>query len=292
MKSSTKIVGRYAPSPSGEQHLGNLRTALLAWLHARLQQGQFLVRMEDLDTPRSVPGSDKQILEDLEWIGLEWDGPVEYQSERTDLYQSSLNALVIQQLVYPCFCSRKDIQRAASAPHGVEGVYPGTCAALSSDEVVEKRQHKDPALRLRTGPKLAMDCGDFVIKRADGLFAYQLAVVVDDLDQKVSEVIRGADLASSTSRQIYLATLLSPAAPLIAYSHAPLMFDAEGVRMSKRFGSESAVNYRAKGGQAEQLVGELLFGLGLLDQPQPISCQDALAEVSLDQLQSKLKLNG
>lgn len=291
MSATPQIVGRYAPSPTGEQHLGNLRTALLAWLHARLQGGRFLVRMEDLDTPRTVAGSDLQILKDLEWLGLDWDGEVVYQSQRTELYQAALNELATQRLLYPCFCSRKDIQQAASAPHAKSGVYPGTCAALNSEQVLEKRKLKDPAIRVRVGPDLMQNCGDFVVKRADGLFAYQLAVVVDDLDQGVTEVVRGGDLASSTDRQKYLAGLLQPAAPHIRYLHSPLMLDANGARMAKRDGSMSASNHRTRQDGAEVLLGELMFGLGLLDRPSPLSASSLLLELSLESVEAVLSLD-
>lgn len=291
MQAKNEIVGRYAPSPSGDQHLGNLRTALLAWLHTRLQNGYFIVRMEDLDTPRTVQGSDIQILKDLEWLGIDWDGEVVYQSQRTNLYEAALKSLIKQQLVYPCFCSRKDIQQAASAPHLQGAVYPGNCAALNSDEVTARRQDKDPALRLRVSPQLAQSCGDFIIKRADGLFAYQLAVVVDDLEQGVSEVIRGDDLANCTERQQYLAGLLQPALKPMSYLHCPLLHDENGQRLSKRYGPVSARNYRADGVSAQQLIGELMHGIGLLDKSEPISTSDLLQELSLDQVRAVLSID-
>ncbi|MFT5572441.1 MAG: glutamyl-tRNA synthetase [Cryomorphaceae bacterium] len=288
MANKQKVVGRYAPSPSGDQHLGNLRTALLAWLHARLQGGEFLLRMEDIDTPRNVRGSAEKILRDIEWLGLDWDGKVSYQSQRLAAYQAALNALVFQQLVYPCFCSRKDIRLAASAPHGKGPIYPGICAALTSEEVVQKREGKEPALRLRVSPNLLESCGDFVIKRADGLFAYQLAVVVDDLDQAVTEVVRGCDLMSSTQRQIYLAQLLQPNHGRIKYLHAPLMIDALGARMSKRFGSYSVNDYKEAGGSSDELVGELAFGLGLIDNEHALSATELLAQTSLKDVSAVL----
>jgi glutamyl-tRNA synthetase len=288
MVNKQKIVGRYAPSPSGDQHLGNLRTALLAWLHARLQGGEFLVRMEDIDTPRNVEGSAEQILQDLEWLGLDWDGDVMYQSQRLGAYQAALNALALQQLVYPCFCSRKDIRLASSAPHGTGPIYPGTCSALSSEDVVQKRANKEPALRLRVSPSLVDTCGDFVIKRADGLFAYQLAVVVDDLDQGVTEVVRGCDLLSSTQRQLYLAQLLHPNNVRIKYLHAPLMIDDLGERMSKRYGSYSAKDYKKAGGTADELVGELAFGLGLIDHDHALSAKDLLTLAKLEDVSAVL----
>lgn len=269
-------VGRYAPSPTGDLHLGNLRTALLAWLDARKNKGQFLLRMEDLDTPRAVVGSADKILFDLEWLGLDWDGGVVYQSHRQARYLQALEHLSSLGLTYPCFCSRKDIQLAASAPHASLGVYPGTCSMLSSAEQEQKTQQKPPAIRLKVNPDLAKECGDFVVRRADQLFAYQLAVVVDDIDQGVTDVVRGEDLLESTNRQKYLAKQLNPDYPAISYHHVPLMLDASGKRMAKRDGSESAEQWRHSGRTAEQLIGKLAYDLGLLEFNQAITSQELL----------------
>ena len=274
MLENTSIVGRYAPSPTGELHLGNLRTAVLAWLHARLQGGTFLLRMEDIDLPRVVSGSADQILRDLEWLGLDWDGEVIYQSQRLEYYQTALAELDRQGVIYPCFCSRKDIRKAGSAPHREVNetpskiIYPGTCRQLSLAQRKDKRKHKHPALRLRVDDDLEEQCGDFVVKRADDLFAYQLVVVVDDLAQGVNQVVRGADLADSTARQQYLATLLSrqnaSKSSSIAYFHTPLMCDENGQRMSKRDGSLSISAWRDQGNsQPERLLATLLQSLGL-----------------------------
>lgn len=284
MMDKLPIVGRYAPSPTGAQHLGNLRTALLAWLHARLQDGRFLVRMEDLDTPRTVAGSAAQILRDLEWLGIDWDGDVVYQSQRQQLYQDALDSLDRLDMLFPCFCSRKDIAAASSAPHHAHGVYPGTCAALSPTVVALKQQHKAPAIRLRVSPALQTSCGDFVVKRADQLFAYQLAVVVDDLEQQVTHVVRGEDLADSVARQQYLAALLAPTTMPICYLHTPLMCDAQGQRMAKRDGSDSLAQWRLGDGTAEQLVAALIQGLALVDHTEPISAQDLVRSTSLERL--------
>ena len=275
-----KVIGRYAPSPTGALHLGNLRTALLAWLQVRTQGGVFLLRMEDLDLPRVVKGSDKQILHDLEWLGIDWDGEVVYQSQRTDLYQDALNRLSEMELTYPCFCSRKDIQQAASAPHVAPGVYPNVCRDLSKEQCEEKSLSKAPAIRCKVQGDLVNSCGDFVIKRADGLFAYQLAVVVDDLDQGVNQVLRGKDLYDSTPRQRYLASLLEPNKEEINYTHVPLMLDSEGVRLSKRDGSLSVSSYRSKGITPDLLRGELVYGLGWIDQIRTISMDEIMKLVT------------
>lgn len=297
------VIGRYAPSPTGAQHLGNIRTALLAWLGARLQGGQFIVRIEDLDTTRVIDGSADQILRDLEWLGLDWDGPVVFQSERSELYQSALEKLSSLELVYPCFCSRKDIQMALSAPHNSQTVYPGTCARLSKPEIEQHRSAKVGALRLRVGTheiefhdwslgpqkqNLAVEVGDFVIKRADGLFAYQLAVMVDDLAQGVTEVVRGADLLGSTARQIYLATKLGENINIPNYRHVPLMVDSEGRRMAKRDGSDSIAAWQENGEYAEQLVASLIYGLGMIDSDEPRSPQEMLSMITYETYHASL----
>ena len=282
MNAQPSIVGRYAPSPTGALHLGNLRTALLAWLSARSQNGQFLLRMEDLDTPRVVPGSADQILKDLEWLGLDWDGPVMYQSARIDDYQYAMDKLSRRRLVYPCFCSRKEILQVSSAPHGNTSVYRGTCRGLSLEEQKKKAQQKSPSYRIIASDDLLSEVGDFVIKRADGLFAYQLAVVVDDLEQGVTEVVRGADLISSTSRQLYLADQLEIAKEPIKYFHAPLMLDPQGQRMSKRDGSESLSSWRASGKDANELLAYFAKSLGMTLKPQRISLSELLEITNID----------
>ena len=295
---NNSVIGRYAPSPTGDLHLGNLRTALLAWLHARVQGGQFLLRMEDLDQPRVVGGSADQILRDLEWLGLDWDGGVVYQSDRLNLYQDALDQLSSDNLVYPCFCSRKDIQQAISAPHSQFSLYPGTCANLSSEEQRQKQQLKAPSLRVRVGDNavsfndgclgvnketLKDSCGDFVIKRADGLFAYQLAVIVDDIDQEITDVVRGEDLLDSTARQIYLAKQLG-AQTQINYWHVPLLLDDDGNRMSKRDGSQSILQWREQGKDASQLIAHLASSVNLIDQADSITARQLLDEISVDML--------
>jgi len=280
MSSSSTPIGRYAPSPTGDLHFGNLRTALVCWLHARLQDGKFLLRMEDIDTPRVVVGSADKILRDLEWLGLDWDGKIEVQSENLLAYHQALELLAEQKLTYRCFCSRKDIQQAASAPHAYMALYPGTCRHLSDQECLEKSKVKQPALRLKVSGELASQCGDFVVRRADKLVAYQLAVVVDDIAQGVTQVVRGADLIDSTPRQLYLAQLLAPNSTPIEYFHVPLMLDESGKRMAKRDGSRSVDQWRAQGRSAPELVGFLAHSLGLAASAEPIDAQQLLAELA------------
>ena len=241
-------AGRFAPSPTGVLHLGNLRTALLAWLFARSAGSRFLVRMEDLDTGRVRPGLAEQQLADLVAVGLDWDGPVVAQSGRHSLYDAALAVLQEQRLVYECYCTRAEIREAASAAHGPlpEGAYPGTCLRLSAAQLAEKRgSGRPPALRVRAGgASVAFDdrllgrisgvVDDFVVRRGDGAFAYNLAVVVDDAEQRVEEVVRGSDLADSTPRQLWLARALGLPEP--SHAHVPLVLGPDGTRLAKRHG--------------------------------------------------------
>jgi glutamyl-tRNA synthetase len=236
------LTGRFAPSPTGTLHLGNLRTALLAWLFARSAGSRFLVRMEDLDTARVREGAAEEQLADLAAVGVDWDGEVVFQSERVELYAAALERLD----VYECFCTRAEIRAAASAPHGPVRAYPGTCLRLSAAERAARRASgRPPALRVRAGgarvafeDRLHGRCSgmvdDFVVRRGDGAFAYNLAVVVDDADQGVEEVVRGDDLLDSTPRQLYLARALGVPEP--RYAHVPLVVGPDGARLAKRHG--------------------------------------------------------
>jgi glutamyl-tRNA synthetase len=237
------VKGRFAPSPTGVLHLGNLRTALLAWLFARSAGSAFVVRVEDLDSGRVRPGLAEQQLADLAAIGLDWDGPVWVQSTRLEAYEDALACLP----VYECFCTRAEIREAASAAHGPVGVYPGTCLGLSdADRAARRAAGREPALRVRADATvvefsdrlLGSQSGvvdDFVVRRNDGAFAYNLAVVVDDAAQGIEEVVRGADLLDSTARQIWLGRALGY--PDLAYAHVPLVVNAEGRRLAKRDGA-------------------------------------------------------
>jgi glutamyl-Q tRNA(Asp) synthetase len=236
--------GRFAPSPTGPLHFGSLVAALGSFLDARRQEGEWLVRIEDLDRPREVPGAADQMLRTLEAFGLEWDGAVEYQSRREAAYLESLSALEHTGLLYACGCSRKDIRlRGRRGPEGP--IYPGTCRGGLPPGC------KRRALRVRTaaGPMavedrvqgtvvqdLERDAGDFVVHRADGQFAYQLAVVVDDASQGVTDIVRGADLLLSTPRQVYLQRILELPSP--RYAHLPLAVDAQGRKLSKQYASQ------------------------------------------------------
>lgn len=239
-----KTIGRFAPTPSGPLHLGSLVAALGSYLQAKSQQGQWLLRIEDLDPPREVPGAADAILHTLEMHGLHWDGVVCYQSQRQDAYQAAVDTLASQNLIYPCRCSRKLLQQQArSGPFGL--IYPGTCR-----DTIGFNSARPDALRIRTpaepvgfddlrvGPyqqRLQTELGDFVIKRADGLFAYQLAVVVDDFHQGVTEIVRGEDLLDNTPRQVYLQQRLGFLTP--QYLHLPLATDASGQKLCKATGA-------------------------------------------------------
>jgi glutamyl-tRNA synthetase len=246
LTSTATTDGRFAPSPSGPLHLGSLRTALVAWLFARSQSARFLVRIEDLDPQRSRPEFERRQLDDLRVLGLDWDEAPVRQSERMPLYEDALARLEAQGRLYPCFCTRAEIREAASAPHDAlpGGGYPGTCRALGEAERKRRCAAGRPfALRVRAhservefDDRLRGRCGavvdDFVVRRADGVPGYQLAVVVDDGAQGVGEVVRGDDLLDSTPRQILLARLLGLPVPRSA--HVPLVFGTDGVRMAKR----------------------------------------------------------
>ena len=270
-------------------HLGNARTALLAWLSARAGGGALAMRVEDLDGPRVRPGLERRILEELAWLGLDWDegpdvgGPCApyRQSERARLYAAALDALRAADLVYPCFCSRKEIAAASQAPHGPgdEVRYPGTCRRLSPAERARRGESRLPAWRFRVPEgragqvevedrvhgrvrfDVAADVGDFVVMRADGVAAYQLAVVVDDAAMRVSEVVRGDDLLPSTARQLLLYRALDLAAP--RFAHVPLVVGEDGERLAKRHGALSVGELRERGADLRAVVGLLAQLCGL-----------------------------
>jgi glutamyl-tRNA synthetase len=266
--------GRFAPSPTGSLHLGNLRTALLAWLFARARGARFLVRMEDLDRGRVRRHFEEEQLADLRALGLDWDGEVERQSERLEGYAAATAALEADGLLYPCWCTRAEIRAAASAPHGErpEGAYPGTCRELAAAErAARAASGRPPALRLRAddvevsfadevlGPQRGR-VDDFVVRRNDGVPAYHLAVVVDDAAQGIGEVVRGADLLSSTARQLLLVRLLGLEAP--RHAHVPLVLGPDGSRLAKRHGP---VTLAERPEPPARVVGLLAETLGMAE---------------------------
>jgi glutamyl-Q tRNA(Asp) synthetase len=281
-------IGRFAPSPTGPLHLGSLVAACGSYFMARRAGGLWLMRMEDLDLPRVVPGMGDDILRTLEALGFEWDGEVVRQSSRTAAYEAALDELARQGKVYPCSCSRAEIVRIGSAPHGREGElrYPGSCRnGLPPGRTPRalRLRVRDELIRFVDGvageisENLAESCGDFVVRRADGLFAYQLAVVVDDAAAGVNQVVRGADLLSSTPRQIYLQRLLGIPTP--AYFHLPLVAGPNGAKLSKRDNAISLAGGRdleREGGGL--LVAALRFlGQNPLSSLTTASCREILA---------------
>lgn len=278
---TTMTVGRFAPSPTGPLHTGSLVAAVGSYAMAKRPGGLWLLRMEDLDTPRVVPGMADDILRTLEALGFAWDGEVIRQSDRTDAYQSALGRLLASGDVYPCGCSRAEIARAATAPHDGEGevAYPNLCRrGLPPGKEARSYRVKVPAEPIifhdlimgEKGYDLARVCGDFVVKRADGLFAYQLAVVVDDAAQGVNQVVRGADLLSSTPRQILLQRLLGHDTPV--YAHLPLVTGPGGAKLSKR---DHAVSLSAGRDLTAEGGALLLAALRFLGQHPPRSLAGA-----------------
>ncbi len=271
--------GRFAPSPTGPLHLGSLVAAVGSYLQAKSRQGQWLVRIEDLDPPREIPGAADAILRTLERYGLYWDKTVTYQSQRHNAYAAALDELTRQGVLYPCDCSRKEVAATGRAgPYGM--IYSGRCrahhkAGTTSRSALRVRVHDQPivfedALRGRVSQQLAQEVGDFVVRRADGLFAYQLAVVVDDAAQGITEVVRGSDLLDNTPRQIHLQQLLKYPTP--RYCHLPLVLNTKGEKLSKQSGAKSIENH-----PPQTLILEIL---NLLNQTPPT----ALKEASLDEL--------
>ena len=283
-------MGRLAPSPTGAQHVGNARTYLIAWLSARARGGRVVLRVEDIDSPRVKPKAAEGLLEDLRWLGLDWDeGPV-VQTQRLPLYESALRRLREQELVYPCTCTRGDIERAASAPHQEhEGpVYPGTCAGRrAADAAALAGRVHAWRFRLPTGDVSFTDGfrgptridlhevgGDFVVWTAAGTPAYQLAVVVDDADLGVTEVVRGDDLVPSTPRQLLLYEALGLRPP--AFVHVPLVVGPDGRRLAKRHGDTRLATLRAAGVRPERLLGLLAWSCGWLDRVEAVTARDLL----------------
>ncbi|WP_094603971.1 Glutamate--tRNA ligase 1 [Sporomusa silvacetica DSM 10669] len=297
--------GRFAPSPTGEIHLGNAWTALLAWLQVRAAGGTMVLRVEDLDPDRSRTEYGEKLMVDMKWLGLDWDeGPdvggyyAPYcQAERRGLYQAALERLTAAGLVYPCYCTRAEL--AASAPHGGENerVYAGICRRRKLDDARQVIRH--PALRLAVPPgeicfsdlhagfrsqDISREIGDFIMRRSDGIHAYQLAVVVDDAAMNITHVLRGDDLLSSTPRQLLLYRLLGLKAPV--FTHVPLLIDQEGHRLSKRQQALSIAVLRERGVKAESIIGYLAWKAGLLERCQQVKASELIAGFAVDKLPS------
>ena len=299
--SPAPLVGRFAPSPTGRMHAGNIFAALVAWLVAKSQGGRMVLRVEDLDRERSKPHFISDVQRDFETLGLTWDEGPYFQHDRDEAYRAAFDALVARDLVYPCFCTRADLH-AASAPHrGEKPVYPGTCRLLSADERATRAAAtgRMPAERLIVpdrvyglddlvqGPytqNLAHECGDFLIRRSDGAFAYQLAVVVDDAEQGVNSVVRGMDLLCSTPQQIYLQELLD--LPGAAYAHVPLIVGERDRRLSKRDRDAALDELLACFKTPAAIIGHIAGLTGLAPNTDPITPEELLPLFSVDQLKS------
>lgn len=298
------IVGRFAPSPSGRMHLGNAFSCLLAWLSVRSTGGRLILRQEDLDPQRCSREKAALVEEDLRWLGLDWDeggsqgGDTYFQSARGAHYRDCLERLETQGLLYSCFCSRGQLH-AANAPHASDGalLYAGTCRNLSPEQRQAMARTRRPAQRIRVpervisftdglqGPyseNLSTDCGDFILRRSDGVYAYQLAVVVDDALMGVNQVVRGRDLLSSTPRQLWLQERLGFAHP--TYYHVPLLLSGDGRRLSKRDGDLDLGAIRASGVTPESVVGRLAFWAGLLEREEPILPRELAADFSWERV--------
>ena len=289
------VVGRFAPSPSGRMHLGNIFAALLAWVSARAAGGEFVLRIEDLDPERSHAEYADAIRDDLRWLGLQWDREMPLQSTRTPVYAEFFVRLRAMGLLYPCFCSRSELH-AASAPHASDGslLYAGTCRGLTDAQM--KAQNRPPSWRIRVpeecvachdgvygevSQNLQRECGDFILRRSDGVYAYQLAVVCDDALGGITQVVRGRDLLSSTPRQIWLCRMLGFEPP--EYYHVPLLIAPDGRRLSKRERDMDLSRLRERF-RPEALIGRLAFLSGLAPFQEPISAAELAQEFSWENL--------
>ncbi len=279
MAASKPVRTRFAPSPTGDLHLGSAWTALASWAFARAAGGRTVLRVEDIDRPRVVKGSAERILEDLAWLGLDWDEGPSFQSSRTSIYEAALARLDAMGLTYPCDCSRAEIARAASAPHageeGRETIYPGTCRNAPRERAFKR----PPAIRLRVPESsrvvfedaihgrveedVATTVGDFVLRRGDGVFAYQLVVAIDDAEMGITHVVRADDLLASTARQVLLMRLLGHV-DVPSYVHVPLVVGPDGDRLAKRAGGTTVRELAALGVGREEMVATLAHGLGLV----------------------------
>ena len=289
------VVGRFAPTPSGRMHLGNVFAALIAWLSVRSQEGELVLRMEDLDTQRTSDEFAAALRDDLEWLGLTWDRETPPQSSRAEVYDRYFERLREQELLYPCYCTRSQLH-SVNAPHLSDGtyVYPGTCRQLTD---VQRRQfNRKPAWRVIVPDRvwhftdlvqgeqslnLAAQCGDMVVRRADDVYVYQLAVTVDDGEAGVTEVVRGMDLLSSAPRQLYLQELFGFSHPV--YAHVPMLLAPDGRRLSKR-DRDLDLGILRRRVTAEQLIGSLAHASGLIDRKEPVSAAELVREFCWDKL--------
>ena len=292
---SRPVVGRFAPTPSGRMHLGNVFAGLISWLSVKARDGEWVLRMEDLDTQRTSAEFAQVLRQDLLWLGLPWDRETEPQSRRAPVYDRYFDRLRDLGLLYPCYCTRSQLH-SVNAPHLSDGtyVYPGTCRNLT-----QPPEGRLPAWRVLVPDRvftvadkcqghyemnLASECGDFVVRRADGVYVYQLAVTVDDGEAGVTEVVRGMDLLSSAPRQMYLQEVLGFAQP--EYGHVPMLLAPDGRRLSNR-DKDLDLGYLRTTMSPETLIGSLAFAAGLIDQKTAISAKELAAEFSWDKLKKE-----
>ena len=293
-----KAVGRFAPTPSGRMHLGNVFAALIAWLSVRSQDGEMVLRMEDLDTQRTSAEFAEILREDLTWLGLNWDRETPPQSQRTSVYDTYFEKLNAMGLLYPCYCTRSQLH-SVNAPHLSDGtyVYPGTCRNLTEDQravfdrkpawrvmVPDRVWNVEDKIQGHYACNLATDCGDMVVRRADGVYVYQLAVTVDDGEAGVTEVVRGMDLLSSAPRQMYLQELFGFSHPV--YAHVPMLLAPDGRRLSKR-DRDLDLGVLRQRLTPETLVGILAHAAGLIDLETPISAEELAKEFAWEKLQGE-----
>ena len=297
------VVGRLAPTPSAGIHVGNVFSCLVAWLAARSAGGRVLLRIEDVDKPRCKQTFIDGILRDLDTLGITWDNAdIMYQSMRSEAYDAAFEKLRSLDVLYPCFCSRADLH-VASAPHvGEHYIYAGTCRELSADEIAERTLRRSPAYRLRVpddvvcitdeiqgtySQNLAGECGDYVLRRSDGIYSYQLAVVVDDLEQGVNQVVRGLDLLECAPQQSYLRGLLCPDAADIEYAHIPMIVDSNGRRLAKRDRDMSLPAILEHFETVEAFIGYLAYTTGLQPVNEPTTAENLAKCFSYDLLEGK-----
>ena len=296
MEQLTPPVGRFAPTPSGRMHLGNVFSFLMAWLSIRSQGGSIVLRMEDLDTQRTNAEKAQILRDDLLWLGLDWDVETPPQSQRSPIYQEFFQKLLEKGLLYPCYCTRNQLH-SVNAPHLSDGtyLYPGTCRNLTDEKRAEF--HRSPAWRIKVPDRLwrvedllqgeytenlISDCGDFLVRRSDGMFVYQLAVTVDDGLSGVTEVVRGCDLLSSAPRQMYLQELFGFPHP--TYGHIPLLIAPDGRRLSKR-DQDTDLGYLKNCCTPEKILGMLAYACGLIERNESLSARELVAEFAWEKVQ-------
>ncbi len=289
------VVGRFAPTPSGRMHLGNVFSALLAWLSVRSQNGEMVLRMEDLDTQRTSAEFAQTLRDDLRWLGLTYDRETPPQSQRSDTYDLYFERLREMELLYPCYCTRSQLH-SVNAPHLSDGtyVYPGTCRNMTREE--REKMNRAPAWRVMVPDRvwsftdrvqgyyelnLAKECGDMVVRRADGVYVYQLAVTVDDGEAGVTEVVRGMDLISSAPRQMYLQELFGFPHP--GYAHVPMLLAPDGRRLSKREKDLDLGQLQLRL-RPEQVLGSLAYAAGIIDVREPVSAAELVGEFSWEKI--------